>query len=168
MPLQPSHSDLHSVQSVIFNGHVYKSLGSHDPHSTQVIGQYTLYDLDPAWHICSPTPDALHVCAAYPWAAYALVFADGSAYFTANGPQFHATNHPGQQIFSTGCLLSKIGKYGTYPPFAPCVGARVPRARVPLGADVLSARKLKALEAFFVDNAASSSAGRRANTFSTI
>jgi hypothetical protein len=63
---------------------VYKSLGSHDPHSTRVIDEYDkLYDLDPAWHICSPTPDALHVCAAYPWAAYTLVFADSSAYFTA-------------------------------------------------------------------------------------
>ena len=67
---------------------MYKSLGSHDPHSTQTINERDkLYDLDPAWHICSPTPDALHVCAAYPWAAYALVFADGSAYFTANGPR---------------------------------------------------------------------------------
>ena len=70
---------------------MYKSLGSHDPHSTLVINEeYTLYDLDPAWHICSPTPDALHVCAAYPWAAHALVFADGSAYYTANGPKIHA------------------------------------------------------------------------------
>ncbi len=67
---------------------MYKSLGRHDPHSTQIINEWNkLYDLDPAWHICSPTPDALHVCAAYPWAAYALVFADGSAYWTANGPR---------------------------------------------------------------------------------
>jgi hypothetical protein len=87
MPPQPAHSDLHSAQSVIFNGHVYKSLGSHDPHSTQVIDERCkLYNMDPAWHICSPTPDALHVCAAYPWAAGALVFADGSAHWTANGP----------------------------------------------------------------------------------
>ena len=97
MPLQPGHSDLHSAQSVIFNGHVYKSLGSHDPHSTQVIGEFNqLYDLDPAWHICSPTPDALHVCATYPWAAYTLVFNDGSAYCTANGPQLNASFTPGE------------------------------------------------------------------------
>ena len=90
-------SDLHSAQSVIFNGHVYKSLGSHDPHSTQVIDEDNkLYDLDPAWHICSPTPDALHVCAAYPWAAYALVFADGSAYYTSNGPKTDASHTIGK------------------------------------------------------------------------
>ena len=82
---------------MIFNGHVYKSLGSHDPHSTQTINEWCkLYDLDPAWHICSPTPDALHVCATYPWAAYALVFANGSAYYTANGPKIHASCTPGK------------------------------------------------------------------------
>ncbi len=76
---------------------MYKSLGSHDPHSTQVIKEYNkLYDLDPAWHICSPTPDALHVCAAYPWAADALVFADGSAYYTANGPKRYDWYTPGK------------------------------------------------------------------------
>jgi hypothetical protein len=76
---------------------VYKSLSSHDPHSTQAINEWSkLYDLDPAWHICSPTPDALHVCAAYPWAAYALVFADGSAYLTANAPKLIASLTPGK------------------------------------------------------------------------
>jgi hypothetical protein len=71
---------------------VYKSLGSHEPHSTQVISEFMkLYDLDPAWYICSPTLDALHVCAAYPWAAYALFFAEGSAYYTANGPKLHSS-----------------------------------------------------------------------------
>ncbi len=97
MPPQPAHSDLRSAQCVIFNGHVYKSLGSHDPHSTQVIYEFgKLYDLDPSWHICSPTPDALHVCAAYPWASYALVFADGSMYCTANGPKYNASLTPGK------------------------------------------------------------------------
>ena len=97
MPPQPAHSDLRSAQSVIFNGHVYKSLKNHDPHSTQVIYEgYKLYDLHPAWHICSPTPDALHVCATYPWASYALVFADGSVYCTANGPNLHAPYTPGK------------------------------------------------------------------------
>ena len=76
---------------------MYKSLGSHDPHSTQVIDEDNkLYDLHPAWHICSPTPDALHVCAAYPWAAYALVFADGSAYYTSNGPKTDASHTIGK------------------------------------------------------------------------
>ena len=76
---------------------MYKSLGSHDLYSSPVINERDkLYDLKPAWHICPPTPDALHVCAAYPWAAYALVFADGSAYYTANGPKLHASFTPGK------------------------------------------------------------------------
>jgi hypothetical protein len=76
---------------------VYKSLAEHDPASTQPITEYNkLYNLDSAWHICSPTPDALHVCAAYPWAAYTLVFANGSAYYTANGPKIHASCTPGK------------------------------------------------------------------------
>ena len=75
---------------------MYKSLGRHDPYSTQVISEFNkLYDLDAAWHICSPTPDALHVCATYPWAAYALVFNDGSAHATALGPQCSSSWTPG-------------------------------------------------------------------------
>ncbi len=39
---------------------MYKSLGSHDPHSTQLIDMIDedtkLYDLDVAWHICPPHP----------------------------------------------------------------------------------------------------------------
>jgi hypothetical protein len=76
---------------------VYKSLGSHDPHSTQAISERNkLYDLDPAWRICPPTPDALHVCATYPWAAGALVFANGSSRYTANGPRYSTSWTPGK------------------------------------------------------------------------
>ena len=102
---------------------MYKSLGSHDPHRAQVINEYKkLYDLDPAWHICSPTPDALHVCAAYPWAAYALVFADGSAHYTAL-PQTlpgypGAPYQPGAQANSWDPSFSGLrqqgGQYGIY------------------------------------------------------
>jgi hypothetical protein len=101
--------------SVTFNGYVYKTLGKHDPHSTQVISEYNnLYKLDPTWHICSPTPDALHVCAAYPWAAYALIFADGSVHCTAHGPQYDGCDcsyAPGQKIDDRG-LRSEGGQYG--------------------------------------------------------
>ena len=115
---------------------MYKSLGSHDPHSTRVISEFSkLYDLDPAWHICSPTPDALHVCAAYPWAAYALVFADGSLRYTSNGPQYAGT--PGTMAFSSGCLKQQRGKYGIV---APSFDSGY--AFVGCSSDVLIARKL--------------------------
>ena len=120
-----------AYESIIFNGHVYKSLGNHDPHSTQVINERgKLYDLDPAWHICSPTPDALHVCATYPWAACALVFADGSAYYTAHAPRLEGST-PGTKLYWTGYLRQVGGKYGN---FYPCDCDR--------SADVLIARKL--------------------------
>jgi hypothetical protein len=68
----------------VHNGYEYKSLGDHDPHSTNWINEFNkLYTLEPAWHISPKTADALHVCSSYPWAATALVFADGSAYYTA-------------------------------------------------------------------------------------
>ena len=98
-PPSPTHSPPPPPQSVIYNGHVYKSLGEHDPHSTQAISEYrNMYSLDPAWHICSPTSDTLHVCATYPWAAYSLVFADGSAHFTALGPQLDDSFTPGEYL----------------------------------------------------------------------
>ncbi len=85
--------DLQSAQSIVFNGHVYKSLAQHDPARTQRKSEYNkLYNLDAAWHICSPTPDALHVCATYPWATYALVFSDGSAHATALSPQWSSSS----------------------------------------------------------------------------
>jgi hypothetical protein len=70
-------------QCIVHNGYAYKSLAGHSPHSKQTINENgKLYPLDPAWQLCPNTPDALHVCASYPWAAYALVFADGSAHYT--------------------------------------------------------------------------------------
>jgi hypothetical protein len=72
-------------RSVVYNGNVYKSLAGHDPHSR--VGWNSdesrkLYNLEPPWQICPKTPDALHVCAAYPWGTHALVFSDGSAHWT--------------------------------------------------------------------------------------
>lgn len=70
-------------QSIVHNGHLYKTLADHDPQSVSASSEYTkLFNLDPAWQICPKTADALHVCATHPWASYALVFADGSANWT--------------------------------------------------------------------------------------
>jgi hypothetical protein len=84
-------------KSIVFNGHEYKTLAEHNPASTQATpnNSFHLYNMDPSWHICSPTPDALHVCTTYPWAAYTLVFADGSAYFTALAPTADGRVIPG-------------------------------------------------------------------------
>jgi hypothetical protein len=106
-----------AYECVIYNGRVYKSLGKHDPHSTQDIDEYDkLYDLDPAWHICSPTPDALHVCAAYPWAACALVFLCGSAHFTANAQKNDSSWTPGKVAGYNLCLRYENGQYGSRVP----------------------------------------------------
>ena len=69
---------------IVFNGYIYKTLGDNDPSSVHVIDEFgMLYNLEPGWQISPATPDALHVCAAHPWAAQALVLADESAYCTA-------------------------------------------------------------------------------------
>ena len=95
---------------------MYKSLGSHDPHSTEIISECgKLYDLHPAWRICSPTPDALHVCATYPWASYYLVFADGSACWTALGPTVLSKYKPGTEVetlLPKDKLRQEGGRYG--------------------------------------------------------
>jgi hypothetical protein len=102
-------------KSIVHNGHVYKSLADHDPHSTDVIDENNaLRSLDPAWEICPNTPDALHVCETYPWAAYALVLADGNAHFTKLGLTKLGPKEPGPFPFLSGRLRSKGGQYGGY------------------------------------------------------
>ena len=88
-------------QSIEYNGRVYKSLAEHDPHSTTAIGERgNLYNLGAGWRLCAKTPDALHVCKTYPWAAHALVFEDGSAHFTALAPSEFPWSKPGARFHS--------------------------------------------------------------------
>jgi hypothetical protein len=83
-------------QSIVYNGRIYKSLADHDPHSTAAISEKSkLYNLGAGWRLCAKTPDALHVCKTYPWAAYALVFEDGSAHWTALIPSLISGLIPG-------------------------------------------------------------------------
>jgi hypothetical protein len=99
----------HSHRSIVYNGHVYKSLAGHGPHSRDVVNEYNkLYNLDSDWRICPKTPDALHVCATYPWASCALVFGDGSAHWTA------LAEKPGAEAWSDsrGCLRKEGERYG--------------------------------------------------------
>jgi hypothetical protein len=102
-------------KSIIYNGYVYKSLAGRDPHSrTKVIESFKLYSLDSAWHICPKTADALHVCAAYPWACYVLVFAGGSAHWT-NLPKKYGDIIPGAEIRAEGILRQERGQCGVQP-----------------------------------------------------
>jgi hypothetical protein len=103
-------------RSIVYNGNVYKSLADHDPHSRSAINENGNYfDLPSAWRICPKTPDALHVCANYPWATNALVFADGSAHFTALGPRLRKDFQPGEQVECQECLEQRGGQYGSCP-----------------------------------------------------
>jgi hypothetical protein len=81
---QLKEAKLPTDKCIVFNGYIYKTLGDHDPSSVRLINELgKLYKLEPGWQISPATPDALHVCAAYPWAAQALVLADESAYCTS-------------------------------------------------------------------------------------
>jgi hypothetical protein len=106
-----------NARCIVLNGIVYKSLADHDPHSTSPIrGCYNLYNLDAPWQICLKTADALHVCATYPWASYALVFADGSAHWTAL-PQTRPGGEnlqPGAQARPSYGLRQQGGQHGIY------------------------------------------------------
>ena len=96
-----------------YNGYVYKSLADHDPHSTTAIDEGNkLYSLDPAWELCPNTPDALHVCRTYPWAGYALIFADGSAHWTKIAPSRDPSLEPGTCATSSTCLRQEGEQYG--------------------------------------------------------
>ena len=88
-------------RSIVYNGRVYKSLADHDPHSTARISEGgNLYNLGAGWRLCPKTPDALHVCKTYPWAALALVFEDGSAHFTENITRYGPDKRPGAHFNS--------------------------------------------------------------------
>jgi hypothetical protein len=66
------------MRSVMHNGYAYRSLALHDPHSEKAVDERgKFYSVDPPWELCPVTPDARHVCATYPWATFALVFACG-------------------------------------------------------------------------------------------
>ena len=93
---QHVHKTLISTQSVVCNGYMYKTLAGHNPHSLQPVDEYNrLYPLLHAWQLSPNTPDAVQVCASYPWASYALVFADGSSHFTALAATANLLFRPG-------------------------------------------------------------------------
>ncbi len=110
------------ARCIVLNGIVYKTLADHDPHSTSAIDEHNnLYNLDPPWQICPKTADALHVCASYPWASLALVFADDSAHWTALPQSLPGGDSP---LYRPGALAKpdyglrpdrpQGGQYGIY------------------------------------------------------
>jgi hypothetical protein len=111
-------------EEVMHNGYAYRSLARHNPHSQEIIisiysRDYSVefYSVDPPWELCPDTHDARHVCATYPWATRALVFADGSACWTNNStphPRSYTKLTPGSShyIDSRTYLHQKEGKYG--------------------------------------------------------
>ena len=100
-------------QSIVHNGNVYKSLADHDPQSTTAVQEGgKFYDLNSAWEICSRTPDSMRVCAAYPWAAHALVFADGVALWTALAPTINSSLKAGECASGSENLKQNGNQYG--------------------------------------------------------
>ena len=70
-------------ESVMHNGYACSSLARHDPHSQEDIPELgKFYSVDHPWELCPDTCDARHVCARYPRATAALLFADGFACWT--------------------------------------------------------------------------------------
>ena len=129
---QLEEAGLPTDKCIIFKGYIYKTLGDHDPSSVHVIDECgKFYDLESGWQISPATPDALHVCAAYPWATRTLVLEEGNAYYTALAPKINAS--PGAKAKS-GCL-TRNEKRGH---------AIVGFDSLPSFCDVLLTRKLRA------------------------
>jgi hypothetical protein len=113
------HPQVTPPKVIICNGRVYKTISHHDPYSTTLINELEAssrhskcYNLEPPWQICTATPDALHVCATYPWASHFLRFAgekttygyhDRLGYDTALGRK------PGTPIFCYQDWLKESG-----------------------------------------------------------
>jgi hypothetical protein len=97
-------------KSVVYNGYAYRSLAGHDPHSKTVIEEWGFYSVDPPWELCPDTCDARHVCATYPWATFALVFADGFACWTKKGLDVGPSSS--NSVQSPTFLKQFEGKYG--------------------------------------------------------
>jgi hypothetical protein len=118
---------LRDMTSVVYNGHSYKTLAGHIPHSYEHKweGEYgKLRSLDAGWQLCPDTSDARHICSSYPWASNTLVFADGRAYYTKKANLSHfATFYrslrnlvPGGPVSDLDChLVQKRGQYGVPP-----------------------------------------------------
>ncbi len=105
------------ARCVVLNGIVYKTLADHDPHATIAIREHhKFYNLEPPWQICPKTADALHVCATYHWASLALVFADGSAHWTALPQTLKQLSYcqPGALAKPDYGLRQQGGQYGIY------------------------------------------------------
>jgi hypothetical protein len=67
---------------VRYKGFEYVTLHGHDPNSTEPLNECSKF-VDPIEEFAGFTPascddDSTHVCTSLPWAAHALVFADGS------------------------------------------------------------------------------------------
>lgn len=109
------------ARSIVFKGRIYKSLADHDPHSWNEINEKgKFYNLEAGWRLCQNTPgntDALHVCQSYPWATHALIFEDGSAYWTALAPCKPAPREvfgwePGRRVSRSEFLMRSGEQYG--------------------------------------------------------
>jgi hypothetical protein len=100
----------HAHRTIIHDGYQYKTLADHDPYSIQMADeQLKQRALHQAWHICPNTPEALHVCAAYPWQANALVFDNGSAVGTS--ARVGMWGEPGQTLCLFGALRRHSSPY---------------------------------------------------------
>jgi hypothetical protein len=97
---------------IMHDGFQYKTLFDHNPHLDypHLVGEcYNRRRLDPGWHICPNTPDTVRVCAAYPWQAGTLVFADGSGIRTGAC----AGDDDAGNTVNTEVLIQEDGLFGT-------------------------------------------------------
>lgn len=100
-PPIPNLSVIESVvDSVLHEGFVYRTLHDHPVDSTAFINEAGKFrKLNDGWEVCRADADSVKICAQHAWGAHLLVFADGSTYATASGPQYDYAYIPGALLF---------------------------------------------------------------------
>ena len=85
---------------VVYEGFVYRTLHQHLVDSREYANEAGRFrKVNDGWEVSPANEDSVKVCAQHAWGAHLLVFADGSTYVTASGPDYVHKYIPGSVPF---------------------------------------------------------------------
>ena len=89
---------------VVYEGFVYRTLHQHLVDSREYANEAGRFrKVNNGWEVSPANEDSVKVCAQHAWGAHLLVFADGSTYVTASGPDYVHKYIPGSVPFFLIC-----------------------------------------------------------------
>ena len=81
---------------VVYEGFFYRTLNEHPVDSRVYVNEAGRFrKVNDGWEVSPANEDSVKVCAQHAWGAHLLVFADGSTYVTASGPDYVHKYIPG-------------------------------------------------------------------------